>query len=132
MTRNKALLLTAVVIASCSPNKPDINKMANEFSDIECRAMALREKRFALANQIRFTQDTLLHTSNKTDTTRLKTKLQVLNSEKENILKTSLSLADSIKHRLDSLMENHLATPEDKAKFNELLKAALQKRGCVE
>lgn len=117
---------------SCKDNTPDIDKMADDFAGIECRAVALREKRFALANEIRFTQDTLLNKQHITDTSRLKIKLERLNQAKETILQTSLALADSIHKQLDSLMQHHLTDATLKSKFNTALNNTLQKRNCVE
>ena len=132
MSRITIFVIFLTILTSCKNKKQDLNNMAGSFADIECRAMALREKRFALANQIRFTQDTLMHASKITDTARLKTNLKAYNFQKENILQISLNLADSIKHHLDSLMQNHLTTPDDKAQFNGLLKIALHERSCIE
>ena len=77
MKNLKTLLYALIVLFtfSCQKHKSDIKDLVNQFADLECRAIALREQRFDLANQMRFTQDTLLLTTGKGDTTRLKVKL---------------------------------------------------------
>lgn len=125
-------LLIAVVIVSCKANKPDINLLVNNFSEIECRSISLRTQRFILANKIRYTQDTLIHTHNYNDTSRLNKNLKDLSKEKENILGASLVLADSIKKQLDRIFQNHLADTAYKTKFNRLLNTTLKKKGCLE
>lgn len=113
---------------SCQRAKPDIKGIADNFADMECRAISLREKRFELANQIRFTQDSVLHNS---DSVKLKIKLAVFDQEKEGLLKQSQSLADSIRLKLNDLMKNQLKNEHDKAAFNQMLNEILLKRGCL-
>ena len=127
-----AILLTAG-FAACNADrkKTDIKKLANDFAGTECRAMQLREKRFALANEIRFTQDTILHFAHTGDTTRLNQKLQQLNNEKEHLLQTSRALGDSLKTVLDNLQQTHLADTASKRIFNEELASILKRKGCL-
>ncbi|MCW3111088.1 MAG: hypothetical protein JWQ09_5594 [Segetibacter sp.] len=129
----KLLLLPVLVMftISCQSRETDIKGMVDKFADLECRAMSLREKRFDLANQLRFTQDTLLQTTDKRDTTRLKLKLEFFNKEKDAMLQQSLSLADSIHNELSDLMKNKLANQNDKATFNQMLNNTLLQRGCI-
>ncbi len=122
------ILLSAVF--SCSNPVADLNKTVKDFADLECRAISLREKRFDLANQIRFTQDTLLDTHHKADTVKLKSRLEMLNREKQVVLQSSLALADSIHTVLESLQKNQLADEKDKKQFNLLLTKTLAERGC--
>jgi len=97
---------------------------------MECRAITLREQRFALANEIRFTQDTLIRANGNVDTARLQSKLGRLNMEKERMTQQSLQLADSIKQTLDSLMSHYLTQQQDKEQFNQLLNAKLKDMHC--
>lgn len=132
--KNLKLLSLAVTVAfafSCQSHKPDMQGMVDKFADLECRAMNLRQKRFDLANQLRFTQDTLLQTKNKADTSRLKLKLENFNKEKDVMLQQSLSLADSIHTALTDLMKNKLADQNDKATFDKMLNNTLLQRGCI-
>lgn len=129
------LLCVAVLLSitvSCSEQKTNLNELVDNFADLECRAISLREKRFELASQMRFTQDTLLQTTNKADTLRLKAKLDAFNKEKELTLQQSLSLADSIRNRLNEIMKNELSNETDKTSFNEMLNNTLVAKGCLE
>lgn len=133
--KNLKLLVCSVIVLitfSCQKHKPDIKQLADKFADLECRAISLREKRFELANQIRFTQDTLLQKHGKADTSKLKLKLKSYNKDKEVTLQQSLSLADSIRNRLNDIMKNQLINEPDKAAFNDMLNKTLQQKGCVE
>ncbi|MCW3112305.1 MAG: hypothetical protein JWR18_701 [Segetibacter sp.] len=133
--KNLQTVLCAVLLSitvSCGEHKPNIKELVDNFVDLECRAITLREKRFELANQMRFTQDTLLQTSNKADTSRLKSKLEAFNKEKEVTLQQSLSLADSIRIRLNDMMKNELSNETDKTTFNETLNKTLVEKGCLD
>lgn len=94
--------------------------------------MALREKRFTLANQMRFTQDTLLQHRLTSDTTRLKNNLEKMNKEKVLLLQKSLMLADSIRIVMDGIMKDELKDEKDKTQFNEMLNAILKQKGCLD
>ena len=134
MKNFKQLVCTVIVLItfSCRQHKTDIKELVEQFADLECRAISLREKRFALANQIRFTQDTLLQKTGKADTSTLKLKLDYYNNDKAVTLQHSLALADSIRSRLNDIMKNQLTNEADKTAFNDLLNKTLQQKGCVE
>lgn len=123
--------IIVVFIFSCQSDKTDIKELVDKFADLECRAITLREKRFELANQMRFTQDTLLQITNKADTSRFNLKLAYYNKDKEAVLQQSLSLADSIRTALNDLMKNKLTKENDKAAFNKMLNETLLHRGCI-
>lgn len=134
MKNFKLFLLLFIVAASifgCNNEKTDIKGLVDRFADLECRAMSLRERRFELANQLRFTQDTLLASTAVKDTLRLKLKLESFNKEKDILLQQSLSLADSIKNTLNDIMKNSLTKAEDKHAFNEALNQTLIEKGCI-
>lgn len=125
------LLLVIVSLTLCCRNeKTNIKVLADEFANLECRAMELREQRFELANQLRFTHDTLLQKPGG-DTISLNLKLATLDKQKEAMLKQSLSLADSIHTTLTALMKNHLTNENDKRAFNKMLNKTLLERGCI-
>ena len=123
------ILLTAG--GSCKPHRTDIGILVSGFADIECRAMRLRNSRFELANEIRFTEDTLMQTKNHSDSVRLKARLDSLNPEQEKIAELSRILADSIRINFDLLTKQHLANKEDTFNFNKQLNDTLRKRGCM-
>lgn len=132
--KNLTLFSIAIIVVSlfsCQSHKPDLKTAVDKFADLECRAMHLREKRFALANDIRFTQDTLLHSTDNADTTRLKLQIETFNKQKDVLLKQSLSLADTIHNELNDLMKNKLTNQSEKAGFDSMLNHTLQQRGCL-
>ena len=102
------------------------------MADIECKAIALRKQRFALADKIRFTQDTILKHTSVTDSARLELNLLFYNKEKEKLVSESLLLADTIRSRLDSLRIFIFKNSDDKNQFDQKLKEALAERGCNE
>lgn len=109
-----------------------LETMVTGFAQLECRAIMLRDKRFYLANQIRFTQDTLMHAASASDTVRLNENLNRLGEERERTTQQSVALADSIKHTLDSLMTHHLTTKEAKDQFTEMLHTQLESMHCTD
>jgi hypothetical protein len=122
--------LMFLFLLSCHTETKEMNKMVRDFANLECRAISLREQRFELANKIRFTEDTLLQPTKTIDTLALKSKLAVLNEEKQSLLHNSLMLADSIKARMDSLNNSHPNNDNFRQQFNEMLMIELSKRGC--
>lgn len=128
----KYFLLILLFATSCESGKKkiDFSGMAQLTADIECRAISIREKRFKLANEIRFTQDTLLLTKN-TDSLRLKLNLARLNGDKEVVMSQSQLMADSIKNLIDSLSKNFLTDPASKKQFNDSLNLILAMKGCL-
>ncbi len=125
--------ITLICLFSSCDHSDLISSKAKLMSDLECRAIALRNQRFALANQIRFAQDTMLTatTSNK-DSIRLSQNLLVFNSEKEKLLQQSLLLADSIHKQLDSLRKFVFTKDDDQKVFNDKLKEETEKHSCEE
>ena len=127
------LVLFLIATASClySCDHSDISdKKAKYIATLECRAIALREQRFALADSIRFTQDTLLKKNVSIDTTRLNDKLHFFLQKKEELLQNSLLLADSIHQQLDSLRRSVFTNPDDKKSFDEKLERLIKTNGC--
>ena len=111
--------------------QPDVvSEKAIRMADLECRAIALRKERFILADSIRFTQDTLLHTKTR-DSVRLNNKLRNFSDQKEKILQRSLILADTIHMALDSARKYVFKTTDDRKHFDEKVKAMIQKNGCT-
>lgn len=132
-----SLLASATVMISCNSSnisstdtKPDMAALAKQMAQVECKAMELREQRFALADEIRFTEEAIMQSKRQADTIQLAAKLQLLNDRKELLFHASMQMAEQIKHRLDSLMENELTTAEAKASFNKELNTALE-RDCA-
>lgn len=100
------------------------------MANLECRAVAMREQRFALANQMRFAQDTLAVTKSSSDSQRLANEILIFTHEKNSLLQRSLQLADSIHLQLDSLRKFVFTDINEKKQFDEKLSEALKIRGC--
>ena len=131
----KQLLFILAVLLSCTlfacRQQRDVDEKVNYIADLECRAVVLRESRFALANQIRFAQDTLLKTKRAEDTLRLVQQIQTFTHEKDTLLQHSLQLADTIHLQLDSLRKFIFSDNNDRKQFEQKLNEALQRRGCI-
>ncbi len=118
-------------VLSCNADEhPKLNAVAESFSDLECRAISLRKQRYKLADEIRFTQDTLIHT--KKDTVHHSANLRLMEAEREILTAQSLSLADTIRLQLDSLMKFVLLQPEEKQQFSKVLDSILIAKGCID
>jgi hypothetical protein len=122
------LFFTVVIFLSCTGRQPKLEKLADDIAGYECRAVALRNQRFELADKIRFTQDTLLHFSG--DTAVLHHKLIVMENNKQLLLTQSLQLADTISKKIDFIMSGYFNDKNNQKEFNQLLNEALKKRGC--
>ena len=106
-------ILYSVFLFSCEENNPDINTLVTKFSNLECRAYTLREKRYELADKIRFTEDSVqMNQNNQKSGTALKGQLKLFLKEKETVTKESLQLADTIRLQLDSIVKFQLKTEE--------------------
>ncbi len=126
----KSLLIFKFLVISCNKPATDMDTIVNHLANLECTAISLREQRFHIADQIRFTQDTLQHSNNKEDSVRLLSKLQHLNEEKEKVLQQTQSVANMITVKIDSLRQHVLINSNKRKLFNAALDSALSKRGC--
>lgn len=107
---------------SCK-NSVDVTKYAEQFSELECKAITLKDKRYALADRLREIE--LDSINNRKELDSLK-KLVIITK------KESLALADSIKHRLNDLFVQHLKDPDDRKKFNDILRKIILAKGCIQ
>jgi hypothetical protein len=122
------LLLLAAVISCNKPASTVNTARMNQLADRSCRAMSIRQQRYALADKIRFAQDTIGTTNDEKVKGRLQNSLKGYLVQKDSLLKVSLTLADTIHRQLDSLMPY-----TDKAaqkRFTAQLDSLLAKRGC--
>ena len=99
----------------------------NELADRMDRAMMIRKQRFALANAIRFTQDTLGASKSAADRARLQNRLNTYLKQKQALFSESITLADTIHRQMDSLVPYTDKTKEQA--FNDLLNKTLAKKG---
>jgi hypothetical protein len=129
-------LLTAFSAASfffsCGTHsKAVIEKSVAQFADLECEAIQLRKQRFSLADEIRYTEDTLQRAPNETATAELRQKLALLNTQKLQLTNDSRAMAERIKEHIDSLMASVLKTGEEKEAFNTELTKVLKQKNCL-
>jgi hypothetical protein len=120
--------LLVVACSACNKPVPDNHKKLEQLADKTCRAIDYRKQRFSLANQIRFAEDTLMQTKSKIDSDRLNKRLAVLAKEKETVLEKSLSLSDSIRMQLDSLIP--YTNKDAQKRFTGELNRLLAQKGC--
>lgn len=120
--------LLLVTFLSCSRVSPDDDANIGLLADHTCKAISIRRERFALADQIRFIQDTLAQAKNKSSVARLQNNLKLFMIRKAALSEASLRLADTIHRELDAMVPYR-----DKAaqkRFNARLDSLLAKRGC--
>jgi len=121
-----------VLLFSCKSSgfQKALAAATGDLANIECRAFALRNQRFELANKMRFMQDSLAGMKLPEDSAKIQQDLAKLNVKKDSILTASLHLADSIKIQLDFVMTHYLTDKEKEQEFNRELDALLTKNGC--
>jgi len=129
----KYIVIIPLLLALFSCNKAGKAGNANkekmeQLADRSCRAKSLNKQRFALADSIRFAQDTLGHAKTTADSARLQGRLKVYLAHKAVLLKQSLALADSIRMQMDSLVPYTDKAAENR--FNASFDSLLVKRGC--
>ena len=120
--------LLMLLAAACNRPSASSDAKMNLLANRTCRAITIRQKRFALANQIRFTLDTLAGTKSKIDSDRLQASLTGFSKQKAILLKESLRLADTIHKQMDTLVPYSSKAAEKR--FTAQLNALLEKKGC--
>jgi len=115
------LLIIPVCFLSCSA-KVDLDKIVLEFSEIQCRAIVLKDKRFQLAEHLRSIELDSIHKKMEIDS------LQVVIDDTKN---KSLILADSIKVKLGELFKNTLSDPYERKEFSTRLEKYIRLNGCT-
>lgn len=104
-------LLPFLLLFSCN-NKVDLDLIVQEFSELECKAVRLKEKRFALFERLRIIE---------MDTIKYAKELDSLDIVIEATKSESLKVADSIRVKLDVLFKEKLQNKEDRVEFNKKL-----------
>jgi hypothetical protein len=100
-----------LLLFSCN-NKVDLDLIVQEFSELECKAVRLKEKRFALFERLRIIE---------MDTIKYAKELDSLDIVIEATKSESLKVADSIRVKLDVLFKEKLQNKEDRVAFNKKL-----------
>jgi hypothetical protein len=125
-----AFLLLVMIAFSChKPVAAANNAKLDELADRTCQAISIRQQRFALANKIRFTQDSLTNLKLKGDSRRLQARLKDYMLLKDSLLKSSLAMADNIRLQLDSLVP--YGDKGAQKRFTATLDSLLAKKGCM-
>lgn len=120
-----------IAFVSCGVQKPDVDVLAASFSNLECRAYILREQRYALADRIRFSEDSIAAIKeNSEQKTRLQNNLSGYMKAKDMILANSLRLADTIRLQLDTIIQIKLHSKDRIDAFNKALSLQLNKKNC--
>jgi len=122
------LVFLLFILFSCHTLKKDYQKSLNFLAVKTCKAITIRKQRFALADEIRFIQDTLATTKNSHKSVILKDKLSRLLKYKDKIIQQSLLLADTIRVKLDSM--NSFYDKAEMKHFNSSLDSILTKKNC--
>lgn len=124
-----SFFLLLIISTGCHKHQSTVSDhQLNELANCSCKAISLRKQRFELANKIRFLQDTLGDPKRKGDYPRLRADLALDLKQKDILLKSSLLLADTIHHKLDSIMPYN--DKEAQKRFTIQLKNILAKKGC--
>ena len=124
------LVISTLILFSCNNISSDKETMVKLLVNMECRAIELKNKRFQLADNIRYAQDTLLHFKSITDTALIQIRLKNYDIQKQLIVNQSLTLADSIKLQMEIIMPRYFNTKKKEMEFNMLLDESLKKNGC--
>lgn len=123
-----------MLLASCQADAPTEQSGGDSvllMADLHCEAVSLRKARFELADEIRFSEDSLMQLSaDDSLRTPLEEKLKSLEPYKDSIVSRSLELSKIIKSTLDSLIEIEFKQAQDRSAFDAALAAELSKRGC--
>ena len=112
---------------SCSSEQKDAgSNNLHHISKLTCEATFLRKARFALADSIRYYQDSILHSGNASThkVREWESRLKIMLDRKSRLTAESRDLADTIRVEVLSLTED--MSTEEKRKFNE----RLQKTNC--
>ena len=123
------IFLFPLLIVGCS-NKPSKDSIIDDFANIECRAMQLKNQRFKLADEIRFTQDTIIQLQQSGDTLLLHERLIKMYQQKELLHAKSSQLADSIKLKMDVIAATFLSDKNKELDFNRKLDSILILKSC--
>jgi len=117
----KYYLFMILFIISCT-QKVNVVELAEQFAELECKAIMLKDKRYVLADRLREIE---------MDTVTNRKELDSLNKIIILTKQESLSLADSIKTQLDNLFTLHLKDPSDRVAFNNHLRKVIETKGCI-
>ncbi|MBK8625056.1 MAG: hypothetical protein IPN86_05695 [Saprospiraceae bacterium] len=112
------VFLAVVILASCKDNRQTIENGIASFSEIQCRAAQLNDRRFELFEQIRLLE---------VDTISNKKAIDSLNTEAALIKKQSLESADTLRIKLADFLSSQKFSSEDRKYFDDQINALVTK-----
>lgn len=127
----KVIFYCLLLVVYCSCNSPaPVSSQPNieQLADNTCKAIKIRKARFALADSIKLTTNVLEHSKNTKAALQLQHKLKLYAGQKDQLLKQSLELADTIRNQLDVLLP--LTDKAAQNQFTKSLDSLLILKGC--
>lgn len=113
--------LFVLILFSCKPHR-DLDQLVAEFSEIQCRAIALKNKRYQLSEYLRSIElDSILK---KKEIDSLQLIIEITKNQ-------SLVLADSIKIQLQNLFLKELVDKKKQKEFSIRLESFIRTNGCA-
>lgn len=122
MLRRSILLLIGTCLFGCSGGSVVEEADVALMADLRCEAQQLKDKRFKIANDLRFRNDSLA---------KLNIPLTYLQKQEEDSIRQWLTLrtgevADRLTHTMDSLFKIHYKTVEQRQVFDVAVEKKVQ------
>lgn len=112
------MFLCVIILASCADKRKMIDQGIAGFSELQCNAAKLNEKRFELFDKIRILES---------DTLTNKIAIDSLKNVAEDVKRQSLSNADSLRVKLSNFLTSHDFNEEDRKYIDEQVNAIVEK-----
>jgi hypothetical protein len=127
----KYVLVLLIIAASCNTStkqKPDWPIDFDELVELHCLSVEYKNARFALADSIRFLQDSIIASESMNgEDSLLIAHLDQLEIRKEVLSEKSYALSDTIEARMNVIIRE--LSPEEKRVFNDSLIS--QTKACL-
>lgn len=127
----KYVLVLLIIAASCNTStkqKPDWPIDFDELVELHCLSVEYKNARFALADSIRFLQDSIIASQSMNgEDSLLIAHLDQLEIRKEVLSEKSYALSDTIEARMNVIIRE--LSPEEKRVFNDSLIS--QTKACL-
>ena len=107
-----------MILMSCSSKQKEIDQAIEQLGTLQCKAVTMKEERFALFEQIRTLES---------DTVNNIRTIDSLKGYAESLKSESLVIADSLNNALSRTFETIVTTDKDKAYFNTKMNALVEK-----
>ncbi len=124
------VILLVVWVCSCNTkSSTQVNRAKLEqLAERSCRAVGIQKQRYRLADKIRFTNDSLGDKKNRFGAAGMQSRLKGYLRQKDSLLKVSITLADTIRMQLDSLLP--YTDKKAQKRFAASLDSILKAKGC--